>query len=311
VDQLSEFLIALLIAGWIGGFGLASARTAAGIERRPPVWFAVGAVLGPIALLVLRTAPPGRCRSCGTPTRGWHHICWWCHEDVRSTPASTVAILERMSARTSTSEELPPAPPPGRSEPARPFVIRTDPIGPTAADRVEPIVTSRPDPRPLATLATATPTPPTTSTRQPPTPDLAPSAPRAAVDRNGSSATSNDQPLRSASQRPGARAVEVPRVLATAVFVTGSARLQPGHRYSLALRSARFLVLGPSDVDPSAVVLDRDVADIEIRTVEGRLIVNEPRSRSGLVLAFMSVAGASPTDLASTITHAAQAAERR
>jgi hypothetical protein len=98
------------------------------------------------------------------------------------------------------------------------------------------------------------------------------------------------------------------RLLATAVFVTGNARLEPGHRYSLALRAGRLLVLGPTDVDPVAVVLDRDVADVEVRSLDGRLLLSEPNSRSGLVLAFMSVVGTSTENLASTIADAARGA---
>jgi hypothetical protein len=98
------------------------------------------------------------------------------------------------------------------------------------------------------------------------------------------------------------------RLLATAVFVAGNARLEPGHRYSLALRPGRLLVLGPTDVDPAAIVLDRDVAEIEVRSVDGRLILSEPNGRSGLVLAFMAVAGPSTENLASMIAEAARAA---
>ncbi len=98
------------------------------------------------------------------------------------------------------------------------------------------------------------------------------------------------------------------RTLATAVFVAGSARLAPGHRYGLAVRRSRLLVLGPIDLDPSAVVLDRAVAEIEARAVDGRLVMSEPRSRSGIVLAFMSVAGPTTADLAAQITEAARTA---
>src|SRR4029079_14242330 len=95
------------------------------------------------------------------------------------------------------------------------------------------------------------------------------------------------------------------RLLATAVFVAGNALLEPGHRYSLALRPGRLLVLGPTDVDPAAIMLDRDVAEIEVRSLDGRLILRERNGRSGLVLAFMAVAGPSTENLASTIAEAA------
>jgi hypothetical protein len=108
-------------------------------------------------------------------------------------------------------------------------------------------------------------------------------------------------PARTGGDQPA----DAQRLLATAVFVAGSARLEPGRRYNLAIRSSRFLVLGPADLDPTAVVLDRDVADIEARSLDGRLVLSEPNSRSGLVLAFMGVAGPSTANLASMISEAA------
>jgi hypothetical protein len=96
------------------------------------------------------------------------------------------------------------------------------------------------------------------------------------------------------------------QTLATAVYVAGTARLSPGTRYGLALGRSRLLVLGPIDLDPFAVVLDRAVAEIEVRAVEGRLVVSEPGSRSGLVLAFMSLAGTTAAELVAQITDAAR-----
>jgi len=304
MDSLNEFLTALVIVGWICGFGLASGQMAVRVERRPPVWFVIGAILGPIALLVLRTAPPGRCRACGTPTRGWHRTCWWCHEDVRLTPASTLAILERMSGRIAVPEAPAPAPRPGRPERARPFVIQAAPTAQIPPAPPAP-------PAPTAAPADHATTPPTTPKRRGRvTSSVATSASSTPLERNGSTSPSGGGSVGPAPADIGRRPGEVVQVLATAVFVAGSARLEPGHRYGLALRSTRFLILGPTDVDPSTVILDRGVADLEVHTVDGRFIVSESNNRSGLVLAFMSVAGASPADLESAITSAARAAPR-
>ena len=145
-----------------------------------------------------------------------------------------------------------------------------------------------------------------------PAPPTAPAAPRRVT---AEPATSRNGPFVLASYHSGnAAQAEIDqrdgehRMLATAVFVAGNARLQPGHRYSLALRPGRLLVLGPTDVDPAAVVLDRAVAEIEVRSLDGRLVLSEPHSRSGLVLAFMSVAGASTEGLVSIIADAARKA---
>lgn len=312
--NLSQLLLALAVAGWIGGFGLASARAAARVERRPSLWFTIGAVAGPVALLVLRAAPPGRCRTCGAPTRGWHRTCWWCLEDVRSTPVSTRAILERMAARA--TPDAAPTPPAEPSAPARPFVIRTDPVrtpvatAPEVPQRPVPArVASAPNPRAATAPPVASPGAGRQGHREPRiVPAAEPSAVvGAAAQRSGSSASVDPSaaPRPSPLVRPSNEALQV---LATAIFVAGGAGLEPGHRYGLALRSNRFQVVGPIDVDPTAIVVDRAVADVEVRTVEGRLIVSEPANRSGLVLAFMSVAGPAPSELAAGINAAARAA---
>jgi hypothetical protein len=101
---------------------------------------------------------------------------------------------------------------------------------------------------------------------------------------------------------------DAPRSIATAVFVVGSARLEPGRRYGLAIRSNRLLVLGPIDVDPWAVALDRPVDEVDARAVEGRLVISEPRSGSNLALAFMAVTGATTDGAAAEITQAARQA---
>lgn len=93
------------------------------------------------------------------------------------------------------------------------------------------------------------------------------------------------------------------RVLATAVHVTGSTNLESGRRYGIALRDSRLLILGPTDIDPSRVALDRPIAGMDARSVEGRLILGNP---NGLVLAFMAVAGPATQDLAAIIVEAAR-----
>ncbi|HET7737494.1 MAG TPA: hypothetical protein VFK32_02870 [Tepidiformaceae bacterium] len=97
-----------------------------------------------------------------------------------------------------------------------------------------------------------------------------------------------------------------PVELATAVFVTGTGRLEPGGRYAIVLEGSRLRFLGPTDQDPRAIVLDRAVGDIEAQAIAGRLLVSEPRSNSGLVLAFMSVSGPRTDALAEAITRASR-----
>ncbi len=275
----------------MGGFGLAAAQAAIRLDRVAPIWFAFGAILGPNALLLLRAAPPGRCRSCGTPTRGWLRVCGWCREDVTRTPATTLAIVARMSESAEPSEVPRARELANQVEPARPFQVQLDSFRPS----------------PLANLNSAM--PPVSSTTPRPTSALPPAAPRPTLIhlRNGSPAHTATPAVRASKPvgkgEPDAIAT---RVLATAVYVTGSTRLESGRRYGIAVHGSRLQILGPTDLDPSAIVLDRPVGEIDASAVEGRLIVSEPRSRSGLVLAFMSVAGPATDDLADMIREAAR-----
>ena len=108
--------------------------------------------------------------------------------------------------------------------------------------------------------------------------------------------------------RPEADHGPITSVLATATFVTGTARLEPGRRYGIAICGERFQVLGPVDIDARLVALERPVADINVSALEGRLVVSEQK-RSGVVLAFMSVAGAGLDELAGAIREASQDAQ--
>ena len=283
----------IAVVCWIGGFGLAAAQMASRLDRVAPIWFAFGASLGPIALLLLRAAPPGRCRSCRTPTRGWIKVCRWCGEDVTEIPAATLAIVARMSGPVRVSEvsrDDRPLPKPAQS--SLPFQLRSEASGPSTRAEIRP---------PKPPVASTTPSPTSASRPVAARPQLVPeqSKPYARI---GSPAAQASKHARNGE--PDAMAT---RVLATAVYVTGNARLESGRRYGIAVHESRLQILGPTDIDPSAIVLDRPVRNVEASAIEGRLILSEPRARSGLVLAFMSVAGATTDDLADMIREAARA----
>lgn len=181
-------------------------------------------------------------------------------------------------------------------------------------DRVAPAASAAAPERPAAPGPVVAPESPAAKPAAAPAPSAAPQrqAPQIQSPQPASVRGESFVPASYHSGTSGPAKVDQPtdqqQLLATAVFVAGSARLEPGHRYSLALRPGRLLVLGPTDVDPAAVVVDRDVAEIDVRSLDGRLILSEPNGRSGLVLAFMSVAGPSTEKLASTIAEAARAA---
>jgi len=56
------------LAGWV-----AMQRT-----RNPIIWFVYGALTGPLAILLLYAAPPGRCPECDHAIQGWPSACPAC-----------------------------------------------------------------------------------------------------------------------------------------------------------------------------------------------------------------------------------------
>jgi hypothetical protein len=102
-----------------------------------------------------------------------------------------------------------------------------------------------------------------------------------------------------------------PSVVASAVYVAGNSSLEPGRRYDIAVRGYHLQILAPAEDGPPALLVDRPIAECQSSVVEGRLIVSEPHVRSGLVLAFMSIAGATPDALAAAIRDAARASARQ
>jgi hypothetical protein len=71
-----------LLIAWAFVFGLWAGVLASRRARNPIVWLMVGAIIGPIALIILHVAPLGRCPSCGNATTGWDRQCFWCRGDL-------------------------------------------------------------------------------------------------------------------------------------------------------------------------------------------------------------------------------------
>jgi len=69
-------------------FGPPAAWLAARRQRNPALWLLFGAILGPIALVLILAAPPARCWNCSEPTIGFESRCSTCGADLR-TPQST------------------------------------------------------------------------------------------------------------------------------------------------------------------------------------------------------------------------------
>lgn len=259
---------------WIAVFGVAAWRLARGRDRVPAVWFAFGAVLGPVALALLLAAPPGRCRSCLTPTRGWLTVCAWCHQDVRVVPVQTRILLAKMSQAPIPRERS------GAKVHARPME-NGGPI-PWRVDASQASGFGLPRVGGIV---------------------------RRAADRSSSAGVGRGTATKDTRARTKRQTVDA-AALATATYIAGTTDLEPGGRYVITIEKSRLRLLGPVDVDPLAVALDFDVADMDASVTGGRLLISQHRDGSGAVLAFMAVAGMTTDGLASTIVEAAREAAR-
>lgn len=248
-------------------FAPITALVARSRDRQPLIWSFLGVLLGPIALALVVFAPPGRCGSCGQLVEGWPSHCAVCGA-LLPTPLSH---QERSTGPAPLGVVGVPATPATPAVPeALPSIVRPFPAS----------IDAEPE-RPASVVTRA-----------------GPSRAEARPHRSGQSPAAVDRALLPDT-------IET-RVLATAVYVTGSASLEPGRRYTIAIHGSRLRFLGPVDMDPSAVALDHAVGDVDATAIEGRLIVSDAGGRSLLVLAFMAVAGATPDGLAQAIVDAAR-----
>ena len=265
-------LIALI--GWAVGFGVAAGLYAARRGRPPIVWGLFGAILGPVALLLLSKAPPARCNVCLSTVQGWAWICGWCGSPVATTVPAT------------------------RNEP------QAKPSGTPAADPATVAM-------PAATLAARNPeflhrspsvaiTPRSGGQRSPTRRGRSP-APRDAAEQRSIEASAAGPPTLG-------EPLEGPRILASGVFVNGTVGLQIGSRYLIELADERLRVLGPADEDPSSVVFDRSVHEMDATGLNERLILNQrSNARGASILAFISLAGGTPEGVAEEVVQAALA----
>jgi len=294
----------LLVLAWTIVFGVAAARMAVAASRPMLTWAVYGAILGPLALLLLRAAPPGRCRQCESRVHGWDFVCRFCGDDVRGLPA----VPARGSAipEPSTAPEPPPAvgstvPDAGVAPPRQPIADT-----PSAARKAERLTANtrtverstsvsgtRPRRQPVRTVPAPAPAP----APAPPPATVAPPRPVAYESRGA-------RGRRRAKPDPG-------RVLGAGLFLTGTASLLPGYRYTIAVTETRLRILGPLDVDPEKVVMDRDLAPFDALVTEGRVMLTEGApDRPRMFLVFERISGTTPEGLAGEIVAAVRAVPR-
>jgi hypothetical protein len=273
---LGEGLIALLlvagvcapIASW-----LATRRF-----RNPAVWFVLGAIEGPLALILLLAAPPGRCPNCDALVDGWPTWCDTCGARLRDgAPREDIDAEEARPwrepaqvlrpATTSIVERASIVAPPTSIDVARTGLRRdVRPAGPARVAR-----TTRTARTPRAPRSTAE------------------TAPR---DHTPPAITASNYQLATASSDDGTG-----EVLSTGVYISGNAGLEIGACYAIARSGDQLRVFGPVDAGQLTVRHEGAVADFEVTAMDDRVIISGREGRSSLAIVFRTIGGMRAADL--------------
>jgi hypothetical protein len=265
-----------LVVAWAIAFALGAAWLARRRDRLVPAWAIFGAILGPVALVLLWVAPPGRCAACRAPARGWLTQCQWCGMDVRT--GSAIAVVAT-GAAGSPGPVVPKARP--ATGPNRPMIS----VAPTRrpSDPPAPPVTSA-----LPAPATAPVTTTTADTAKPARTSRPPWKPKA---KTSETASSKERTI---------------QLLGTGIYVTGTVGLTPGSRYAIQVDGVDLGIVGPADRTPKAVAFERPLHGVDATGLEGRLVISAPGSRGGTVLVFQSLDGGDTVAVAASISNAAR-----
>ncbi len=270
-----------MLLAWVVGFGLAAAWLARLRDRLPQVWAIYGAILGPVALILLWIAPPGRCAICRAPVRGWLTTCQWCGSDVRGRTTEPVTVPSVPAVPAGGDVVATSAAPAGRKSARAAKKADTAAAGAAVAAvevaEEKPVITVAPTRRPRAKPAAEVETPAPVATPPPTATATTPPEPKPMV------------------------------VLASGVFLTGTIGLSPGSRYDIETDGTDLRVVGSGEKGRKAVAFERKLVGIDATGVENRLIISAAGGRGATVLVFMSIDGG-PTAVADAIARAVQAA---
>jgi hypothetical protein len=249
-----------------------------------------GVFIGPLAAVLLRLAPLGRCPTCEADVRGWEKLCGWCGNDVTgaglrgqpaAAPASTVAVEPLVAAAPAVADGSATATSTSTTRRRR----ATSATAAAASRKNGSATTNGTRRRKAAATATSTATatvPPAVPPAEPPTATPSPAAPTTM------------------------------HWVASGVYLTGTGGLEPGARYSLELDGLKFIVRGPVDTDPNRISVACDVADLDASAAGDRLVIDRPvvGRPSSFVLGFVGIAGGTPKAIAARIMESADQARR-
>ncbi len=225
--------------------------------RNPGTWFVLGALTGPIALLLLAVSPPGRCPECDERVDGWPRYCDRCDEPL---PAR---ISFGSPAGAARSAAMVPVMAPGvTSTASRPVALPT-PIDRARSSSRREVRPGWPD-RPMVS-------PTSLGVR----PMFTPS--------NYAAATMADQPSGD--------------VLSTGVYLSGNAGLEVGACYAIARDGDRVRVFGPVDAGQLTVRHEGAVNEFDVTAMDDRVIITGRGGRSGTAFVFRTIGGMRAADL--------------
>jgi hypothetical protein len=334
VDAPRSFVepLVLIAALWAVVFGALAWVLARRYDRAASLWAVFGVLLGPLAIAILRVAPPGRCPGCGARVQGWESTCLVCDRPLASRRRRSVKpaeVLEevliapaedpadhRPSGTGPLAAELPATG--GRPSRRRRRQTAEAPQAPDSGTRPAGRMPA-PDPTASIEPARITPVdqrstwadPGTTTGGMNAARDRAPDRWTAARLRGRSA----DEPAEPMEPTPGEASGErplsppaspadpaqattpaEPEARLVVVFVVGSESLVIGARYLLTVQDEMLMVLGPLDTAPGNVRVRRRTEELDVSVVSGQVLVTSRRGPR-LALAFNAMPGQHPEQL--------------
>ena len=277
---------ALVISALI--FGPLSSYLAGRRARSPLVWFGLGVLIGPIAIILLLLAPPGRCPECAARVHGWTQTCTSCGARL----SGAVEVQGETGEAAAAAERPLVVRPVGGSVAATGSVDAGTAEAAAAAAGTRPVLTVLPPPSDRALDAT-----PTLRTTRDRSWEVASPAAAAAAGAERAQAHAR-------GRRPEDVVDDGARIVGSAIFLGGSApsgtnvvRLAVGDRYGLARDGDELQVLGPVTVDPERIVARIPILGAEVELTEDRLVVQGGPSGRGTMLAFTGLSVQRGTDV--------------
>jgi hypothetical protein len=297
----------LVVALTAGVFAPISGWLATRRSRNAAVWFVFGALIGPLAPVLLAIAPPGRCPACDAPVAGWPTACEQCGTSFgRGVPVELPAAPSRAEMVTGTGVH--------RTAPAQdeaPLAVATDPRPPSRPTRMRRPRASGSGAGSGARRAARTTVSPSVPIDRLPArhtqdfgsadlrpPRIVPPPPipaRPMTDERV--ARERDTRGRSGRRRAPAEGAAAGEVLSTGVYLSGNAGLEIGATYALARVDDRLRIFGPVDAGQLTVRHEGDIDDFEVTAVDDRVIIAGRSGRSSLAIIFRAIGGMRPVDL--------------